>query len=1025
MTRFLIKAPVLTAALLSSARAVELLNEDFNGGDGGFVQEATGNTPIPSVYNSGAGTWSMEGDDSGPATNTLTSPAIAMATTGGIQVTFTHRFSIEAEWDGTAIQVSVDGGPFKTVPGTAFSQNSYTFSPLIGNHVLKDGEGFNGESPGYIDGDFITSVASAGGVPGGSTFQIRFLGAWDENTRGFGIPNWEIDSILVDTLPDTDGDGMPDSYEDANSLNKNLDDSAGDPDSDDSSNLDEFLNGTDPQDDDSDDDGLLDGSETNTGTYVSAADTGTDPLVADTDGDGLLDGVENPDLPYVDKSQTGSNPLMVDTDSDGFDDGIEVLAGGSDPGNAAARPLRQGLLDLIAYWDFNDDSVPGETADVVNGIVGTLLPGTADPSINTTFTADAGGRTGQPGDKAMDFGTLGANGTGVSVEFGEIFNIGATQNQFAVSFWQNRSGSESSSAFRALSPTSSDGQRGIGVHAPWGDGTIYFDTAGCCDGGRQRISGSAAVNFIGEWHHLVFQKNGDAKEVWVDGVLAVSGTNVAPLPLDFYRLIIGADQTQNTTGVIDDFAIFADALSPEEIAALANGDDPRSLVPSNDDTDGDNIPDAYELLNGLTVGTNDAAGDLDSDGADNYTEFLNGTNPQDDDSDDDGLKDGVETNTGVWVSINDTGSNPLNTDSDGDGLGDGVENPDLPYLNAAQPGTDPNLADTDGDTYDDANELAFGSDPSSAASFPEFTQELLVYYNFDGQSDDQTQNAGPASLEGGAVLTTGSKGLSGSGGDEALDLGEIGSGAAAVVGEGDHFALAEFNNAIAVSLWQFNTTVANSSAFWLISPTSGNNQRGFQAHTPWGNGTVYLDVAGQTAGAGRLTTNGLTITGQWQHFVFQKTENGDLEIWIDGALATSSAGAPDLLPFSGAFTIGAEGLNLNNTFHGRIDDFAVFSAPLTEEEIGRLAEGTTPDTIFGPKVPFMITSISYDPATDKTTLQWNSRPNRRYSIDSSPTLEDGSWGEILDELESDGDTTSIELPAGAGDPKLFFRVREL
>ena len=52
---------------------------------------------------------------------------------------------------------------------------------------------------------------------------------------------------------------------------------------------DEFINGTDPTDDDSDNDGLLDGVETNTGTFNDANDTGTDPNDDDSDDDGLND----------------------------------------------------------------------------------------------------------------------------------------------------------------------------------------------------------------------------------------------------------------------------------------------------------------------------------------------------------------------------------------------------------------------------------------------------------------------------------------------------------------------------------------------------------------------------------------------------------------------------------------------------------------------------------------------------------------------------------------------------------------
>jgi hypothetical protein len=43
---------------------------------------------------------------------------------------------------------------------------------------------------------------------------------------------------------------------------------------------------------DTDSDGLDDSVESNSGIYVSTADTGTDPNLADTDGDGFDDGVE-------------------------------------------------------------------------------------------------------------------------------------------------------------------------------------------------------------------------------------------------------------------------------------------------------------------------------------------------------------------------------------------------------------------------------------------------------------------------------------------------------------------------------------------------------------------------------------------------------------------------------------------------------------------------------------------------------------------------------------------------------------
>jgi hypothetical protein len=97
--------------------------------------------------------------------------------------------------------------------------------------------------------------------------------------------------------------------------------------------------GTDPNDPDTDDDGLADGVETNTGTFVSASDTGTDPHVADTDSDGLSDGAETGTGAFVDATNTGTDPHLPDTDSDGLSDFVET---GLDPTSNS-----QAAIDLL------------------------------------------------------------------------------------------------------------------------------------------------------------------------------------------------------------------------------------------------------------------------------------------------------------------------------------------------------------------------------------------------------------------------------------------------------------------------------------------------------------------------------------------------------------------------------------------------------------------------------------------------------------------------------------------------------
>ena len=53
------------------------------------------------------------------------------------------------------------------------------------------------------------------------------------------------------------------------------------------------------------------------------------------------------------------------------------------------------------------------------------------------------------------------------------------------------------------------------------------------------------------------------------------------------------------------------------------------FVRQNSDSDGDGMPDGWELANGLNPALNDAAGDLDSDGFLNGSEYVAGTDPRD------------------------------------------------------------------------------------------------------------------------------------------------------------------------------------------------------------------------------------------------------------------------------------------------------------------------------------------------------------------------------------------------------------
>jgi hypothetical protein len=130
---------------------------------------------------------------------------------------------------------------------------------------------------------------------------------------------------------DTDGDGMPDWFEDAYGLDKyNPGDASLDKDGDGLTNLEEFLLGTRPDVADTDGDGVSDGDEVHRINPLTGLPQPTNPLDPDTDHDGLPDGVETGTGVFICASDTGTDPTKVDTDGDGDPDGLEV-ANGTDP----------------------------------------------------------------------------------------------------------------------------------------------------------------------------------------------------------------------------------------------------------------------------------------------------------------------------------------------------------------------------------------------------------------------------------------------------------------------------------------------------------------------------------------------------------------------------------------------------------------------------------------------------------------------------------------------------------------------
>lgn len=199
MNRFWVLLALCAVFSGQIATAATIHDENFDLDDGGYVVNNGGGPEGPFTYDISSGTWLANGSENlgAPSSSGIISPTITVTQSGPVELSFSHRYSIEGDlWDGAAVFVSVNGGGYSQIPSSAFSANGYNGFGLIGNHGLLGGEGYNGDSAGYGSGLFITSVASLGSLSAGDTVALQFIAFWDEFAKG-QTPNWQIDSVQV------------------------------------------------------------------------------------------------------------------------------------------------------------------------------------------------------------------------------------------------------------------------------------------------------------------------------------------------------------------------------------------------------------------------------------------------------------------------------------------------------------------------------------------------------------------------------------------------------------------------------------------------------------------------------------------------------------------------------------------------------------------------------------------------------------------------------------------------------------
>jgi hypothetical protein len=181
-----------------SVSLLPMLIQDFADGDGGYTVDTQGTPPGPWEYDSTDKIWTAKnGNDAcgDPNSSMLISGNYVAPQDDEVTLSFVHRYSFEPTWDGGAVQVSVNGGPFTDVPPTSFAANGYS-DTVVGNGIMNGKMAFTGDSSGYGSTNFITSKALLGDFKKGDTIAVRFVAAWDECSTG-SIPNWQIKYVAL------------------------------------------------------------------------------------------------------------------------------------------------------------------------------------------------------------------------------------------------------------------------------------------------------------------------------------------------------------------------------------------------------------------------------------------------------------------------------------------------------------------------------------------------------------------------------------------------------------------------------------------------------------------------------------------------------------------------------------------------------------------------------------------------------------------------------------------------------------
>ena len=446
----------------------------------------------------------------------------------------------------------------------------------------------------------------------------------------------------------------------------------------------------------------------------------------------------------------------------------------------------------------------------------------------------------------------------------------------------------------------------------------------------------------------------------------------------------------------------------------------RALVLTKiDDSDVDDLPDAWELAFAADLTVLSGLGGADSDG-DNLTDLEefnanptglpNGLDPTNPDSDGDDLQDGAE----LAGAGDRPATDPTNPDTDGDTLTDGQESNTGTYVDADDTGSDPTAADTDGDGYRDAFEALRGGEPSDAGIFPAFSPAVSLV----ALTDDETSGIDMTKTYTHAIS---------------------GGGAATINGVN----LEEFSPTVTPANFAWDTAGQTMNQITLVSGNLGDWNAAEGGVT--GAGLLQLlggfTYSGSGANAGSMQSYTLSNLTPGQSYLLRVyvrvwdtegsgrpadisfTNGGTVEyapILEDRPSTVLGGGASVHSAYAIEYTYVAEGTDLI------IGSAVPIGSPMPSGSYHMF--GLT-NEIGGPAAPPEITGVSYDPETPSVTITFNGQAGKDYALDVATELKmgetPGGWVELNDAVPSTGEASVVVDTIAAGSsPNLFYRLRD-